>query len=93
MQKSKQLLCLAVSTLKRKTAQEISFVSTGAEVSLQAMFYLNFRANRCQPSREEVLVTYAKTHSAEMENAQNAWQSLMNDHICFKSREEANQNI
>lgn len=68
---------LAVSTLK--TAQEISFVSTGAEDSLQAVFYQNFRANRCQPSLEEVLVTYAKTHSAEMETVQNAWHSLMND--------------
>lgn len=84
---------LAVSTLKRKTAQEISFVSTGAEDSLQAVFYQNFRANRCQTSLEEVLVTYGKMHSAEMETIQNVWQRLMNDYVGFKSREEANWNV
>lgn len=84
---------LAVSTLKRKTAQVIIFVSTGAEDSLQAVLYQNFRAKRCQPSLEEVLVTYGKMHSAEMETIQNAWQRLMNDYVGFKSREEANWNV
>lgn len=66
-----------------------SFVSSGADDTLQDVFFQSFRANKCHPSLNEVLVTYAKMESAEMETITNAWQGLMNDYACFKGREDA----
>lgn len=43
-----------------------SFVSSGAEDTLQDVFFQRFIANRCHPSLNEVLVTYTKMQSAEM---------------------------
>lgn len=39
------------------------------------------------PSLFEVLAMYAKTHSAEMENIINAWQSFMADFLLCKCEE------
>lgn len=64
-----------------------SFVSSGAEDTLQDVFFQSFRANRWHPSLNEVLVTYAKMQSAEMETIINAWQGLIN--VRFKGREDA----
>ena len=35
----------------------------------------------------EILVMYAKTHSAEMENIINAWQGFMGDSLLYKCEE------